>query len=243
MADFNNTTTKTGIVQKIEFLTGLGDAGVSGNAILLKQVTGFVNDWLGVMVGDILQSDGRYEWDDTNYGDQPIATFDLVADQTGYSITTDDNSAEILDILRVEVKNSASGDWIKLKPIDQSDIHEGMTEFRDASGIPQYFDFTGSVMTLYPASSYASTGGVKVFFKREPSYFASTDTTKKASIGSPFQKILWLGPSYDLSLQSGKPNNALRQEVEMERERLREFYSRRNKYEQPRMTARVRSSR
>lgn len=244
MAQFNDTTNQNGVIQKIEFITGLGSAGISGNSTLLKQMTGLVNDWLGIMVGDILQCDGRYEWDDTNYGDQPIATFNLVADQTQYSVTTDDNSAEILDITRVEVKNSATGDWIKLRPIDQRDIQQGFTEWREASSIPQYFDWNGSVMTLFPASSYNSTNGAKIFFKREPSYFASTDTTKEASIGSPFQKILWLGPSYDYALQSGRGNlNALRQEIELERERLREFYSRRNKYEQPRITGRVRSSR
>lgn len=242
MAQFSDTTNKNGIIQKIEFLTGLGDAGISGNAILLKQVTGFVNDWLGLMVGDVLQCDGRFEWDDTNYGDQPVATFDLVADQTSYSITEDDNSAEILDVTRVEVKNAASGDFYKLKPIDQREISEGYTEWMEASGIPQYFDWNGSVLTLFPASSYASTNGAKIWFKREPSYFASTATTKEAGFASPFQKILWLGPAYDYSLSS-KPNDRLRQEAEAERERLREFYSRRNKYEQPRMTGQVRSSR
>ena len=242
MAVFSDTSAKNGIIQKIEFLTGLGDAGISGNSILLKQVTGFVNDWLGLMVGDVLQCDGRMEWDDTNYGDEPIATFSLVADQEGYSITTDDNSAEILDITRVEVKDAASGNWIKLKPIDQREIHEGYTEFMESSGIPVYYDWNGSVMTLFPASSYASTDGAKIWFKREPSYFASTDTTKEASFGSPFQKILWLGPAYDYSLTS-KPNDRLRQEVEAERERLREYYSRRNKFEQPRITGFVRNAR
>jgi hypothetical protein len=242
VAQFSDTTNKNGIIQKIEFLTGLGDAGISGNAILLKQVTGFINDWLGVLAGDVLQVDGRYEWDDTNYGDQPIATFNLVADQTGYSITEDDNAAEILDITRVEVKNAASGDFIKLLPIDQRDIHQGYTEARESSGIPQYYDWIGSVLTLFPASSYNSTAGAKIWFKREPSFFASTDTTKEASFASPFQKVLWLGPTYDYSLSS-EPNDRLRQEVELERERLREYYSRRNKYEQPRIIGRVRSAR
>jgi hypothetical protein len=243
VAQFSDTTNKNGIIQKIEFITGLGDAAISGNSTLLKQFTGLVNDWLGVMAGDLLQVDGRYEWDDTNYTDQPIATFSLVADQAGYSFMEDANSAQILDITRVEVKNAASGDWIKLRPIDQREISQGYTEWMESSGIPIYYDFIGTVLTLFPASSYNSTDGAKVWFKREPAYFDSTDTTDEPGFCTPFQKILWLGPAYDYSVLSGKPNVALRQEIELERERLREFYSRRGKYEQPRLVGQVRSSR
>lgn len=243
MAVFSDTSDKDGIIQKIEFYTGLGDAGISGNSTLLKQITGFVNDWLGVMVGDVLQVDGRYQWDDTNYSDQPISTFNLVSAQRSYSFTKDENLNQILDVVRVEVKDD-SGLWHLLTPVDQSQLKQGYDEFLKGDGIPRFYDWNGTVLNLFPASNYASTNGCKVWFKREGSFFASTDTTKEPGFASPFQKILWLGPAYDYALQVGKANaNALRQEVELERERLREFYSRRNKYEQPRITGRVRSSR
>ncbi len=243
MADFNNTTTKSGILQKIEFFTGLGDTGVSGNAILKAQMTGFVNDWLGVMVGDVLQVDGRFQWDDTNYTDQPVATFSLVQAQRSYSFTEDEDLNQILDVTRVEVMDE-SGTWTRLEGIDQNQIQQGYDEFRKGDGIPRYYDWNGTVLNLFPASNYASTNGCKVWFKREGSFFTTSDTTKEPGFASPFQKILWLGPSYDFGLANGKPNTAvLRQEIELERERLREFYSRRNKYEQPRITGHVRSSR
>ena len=243
MTQFNNTTTKAGIIQKIEFFSGLGDSAISGNSILLNQMTGLVNDWLGVMVGDILQCDGRYQWDDTNYSNQPIATFDLVLGQQGYSFFQDDDGNQILDVTRVEVKNAASGDWVLLKPIDQQEIREGYDEYLEGNGIPVYYDFIGTVLNVFPAPSYSSSAGAKVFFKREPNYFASDQTSNEPGIATPFQKILWLGPAYDYLLAQGRPNDRLRQEVEAERERLREFYSRRNKYEQPRISGRVVSSR
>lgn len=246
MAQFSDTTAltgKNGIIQKIELTTGLGDGGISGNAILLSQVTGIVNDWLGKMTGDLLQADGRYEWDDTNYTDQPIATFNLVADQTGYSFTEDDNASQILDVTRVEVKNAASGDWIKLRPIDQREISQGYTEWKESSGIPQYFDFIGTVLTIFPASSYASTNGAKVWFKREPSYFAYNDTTKEPGFCTPFQEILWLGPSLDLGIQDKAKALWTEKRLIDARANLIEFYSRRGKYEQPRIVGQVRSSR
>lgn len=243
MADYNNTTTKAGILQKIEFFTGLGDTGVSGNAVLKAQMTGFINDWLGVMVGDVLQVDGRFQWDDTNYSDQPIATFNLVSAQRGYSFTEDEDLNQILDVTRVEVMDEA-GLWSVLTPIDQTQIQQGYNEFMKGDGIPRYFDWNGTVLNLFPASSYNSTNGCKVWFKREGSFFTTSDTTKEPGFASPFQKILWLGPSYDYALSQSLPNAAtLRQEVELERERLREFYSRRNKYEQPRISGHVRSAR
>lgn len=139
MADFNNTTTKSGILQKIEFFTGLGDTGVSGNAILKAQMTGFVNDWLGVMVGDVLQVDGRFQWDDTNYTDQPVATFSLVQAQRSYSFTEDEDLNQILDVTRVEVMDE-SGTWTRLEGIDQNQIQQGYDEFRKGDGIPRYYD-------------------------------------------------------------------------------------------------------
>lgn len=243
MADFNNTTTKNGIIQKIEFITGLGDGAISGNATLLKQFTGLVNDWYGHLVGDIIQVDGRFEFDDIGFGDQPIATFNLVADQQGYSITEDADLAQILDITRIEVKNASDGDWVLLRPIDRTNIPVALGEYKNTSGIPSEFDVIGSVVNLYPAPSYSSTAGGKIYFKREANYFASTDTSQEPGILTPYQKVLWLGPAYDYSVMNGKPNQALRQEIELERERVREFYGRRNKYEQPRLSGAVRSSR
>ena len=40
---FNNTTTKDGLIQEFEFWTNLGDGTVSGDAVLLPQVTNRFN--------------------------------------------------------------------------------------------------------------------------------------------------------------------------------------------------------
>jgi len=243
MIQFSDTTNKNGLIQLAEHYTGLGDAGISGNATILKQMTGLVNNWYGIVISDILNADGRWEYDDTNHTDQPTITTALVSGQQDYTLTVDDNSAQVLEITRVEVKD-ASGNWTLLSPIDQRDIPTAYTEHQDATGVPNQFDVIGSTINLFPIPSYSQAASLKVYFKREGSYFTSNDTTKKPGFASPFHIILAMGAAYDWGVGKGKANiSSLRQEIEQRRAELIAFYSRRNKFEQPTMKAIRRSSR
>jgi hypothetical protein len=229
----------------VEQYTGVGDGNISGNSTYLKQVTGLINNWYGIVVSDILDADGRWQFDDTNHTKEPVATFDLVSGQAKYNFTLDEQSNQILRLGYVSVKDSA-GNWINLKPIDQTDIRsQAYDEFMETSGQPMYFDISDGVgVKLFPAPNYNSTGGGKVYFQREPSYFASTDTTKKAGFAGPYHIILAMGAAYDWGLGKNKANVAnLRQEIEQRREEVRAFYSRRNKFEQPKLRAKYRYSR
>lgn len=246
MINFSNTTDKNGLIQLVEQYTGVGDAGISGNSTYLKQVTGLINNWYGIVVGDILDADGRWQYDDSNHTKQPVATFDLVDSQSVYNFTLDENSNQILRLGYVSCKDE-SGNWINLKPLDISQFKGGIAydDFMDTAGQPRYFDISdGTGVKLFPAPSYDSEEGGKVYFQREPSYFASTDTTKKAGFAGPYHIILAMGAAYDWGVGKGKANIAtLRQEIEQRREELRAFYSRRNKFEQPQFKAIRRSSR
>ena len=57
---FSDTTNKNGIIQQIEFRTNLGDTGISGDATLLKQFTGQINDAYMKAVGIIIAADGIF---------------------------------------------------------------------------------------------------------------------------------------------------------------------------------------
>ncbi|HEX8609331.1 MAG TPA: hypothetical protein VF679_11880, partial [Pedobacter sp.] len=234
---------KTGLIQKVEYYTGLGDAAISGNATLLKQVTGFINDWYGICISDILNADGRWEYDDTNHTDLPVITTALMSGQQDYTLTVDDNSAQILEITRVEIKDP-EGNWHQLRPKDQRDIKMGFSEYGEEGGIPTEFDVNGATINLFPTPNFSQAASLKGFVKREGSYFASIDTTKKAGFAAPYHIILALGASYDFGLAKGKGNTAtLRQELEQRRAELVAHYSRRNKFEQPTLRAKSRSSR
>jgi len=214
MIQFSDTSNKTGLIQLVEQYTGMGDANISGNSTYLKQVTGLVNNWYGIVISDILNADGRWEYDDTNHPDQPTITTALVSGQQDYTLTVDDNSAQVLEITRVEIKDSA-GNWTLLKPIDQRDIPIAYAEHQETTGVPDQFDVIGSTINLFPAPNYSQAASLKVFIKREGSYFASTDTTKKPGFASPFHIILAMGAAYDWGLGKGKANIAsLRQEIE-----------------------------
>ena len=238
MIQFSDTTNKNGLIQLTEHYTNLGDGGISGDSTLLKKFTGFMNTWYNTVVSDILDADGRWQFDDTNHTKEPVATFDLVNGTAKYNFTLDEQSNQILRLAYVSVKDNADN-WMTLTPVDLTDFLGGVAydEFMDVAGTPQYFDISDGVgVKLFPAPNYSSVGGGKVYFQREPSFFVSTDTTKKPGFAGPYHIILALGAAYDWALAKGKENaGALRQEIELRRAELRAFYSRRNKFEQPRM--------
>ena len=131
-----------------------------------------------------------------------------------------------------------------LKPIDPAETNQAWDEYKKVSGIPTHFDMLGATIRLKPAPDYSQTASLKATFQREPSYFESTDTTKKPGFASVGHIILAMGAAYDWGISKGKANTSiLRQEVEQRREEIRAFYSRRNKYEQPQLSAKYTSSR
>lgn len=226
---FSDTSSKQGLIQRCEFYTGLNDAGISGNTLLLQQFTGLINSWDGRIQTDILLSDGRWEYDDFNIGDMPIATTNLVSGQQDYSVKTDDNTRQIWKVSRVDIKDS-SGNWTQLTQIDQQDISGGFSAYESTNGTPKQFDWNGVSLLLFPAPSYNSSGGLKIIFQRESDPFSVTgDDSKTPGFASAFHYLLALGASYDFAVANGKANvNHLRAELERGRDELKNFYASRN---------------
>ena len=138
----------------------------------------------------IIQADGTWQFDDSNYIDLPIGVADLVAGQSGYSF-----NQEFLEVELVQIKD-AQGKWHIIRPIDQEQNESYSLDNYDAGGItgfPFKYDKEGDTFTLYPAPSAAFVtlaGGIKVKFKRTASLFATTDTTKSPGILSPFHILV-----------------------------------------------------
>lgn len=235
--EFNDTTDlEKGIIQQIEKLTGLGDGVISGNATYLKQFTGDINNAYSRVAALILQADGRMQWDDPNHTDTPVSDADLVSGQKKYGVFEALPTA-LQDWLQVESVEILSEDdlGLKLKPIDIQDIVDrdvAESEFRDVNGTPEYFDFDGAEVKLYPSPDYNKTDGLTIFFKRAPSYFASTDTTKVPGFATLFHELLPLWASYwwGVSKGLGYVNN-VRGEITVLEKDLITFYSDRKKYE------------
>lgn len=230
---FSDTTNRQGILQEIERMTGLGALGITGDATKLQDFTRLVNIWDGRITLDILLSDGKWQYDDHNIGDLPIATTDLKIGQQDYSVRTDDNSREIWKVSRVDIKD-ASGTWKQIKQTDQSEIPDGFYAYKSTNGEPNEFDWNGVSMLLFPAPSYNSTNGLKILFQRESDPFSSTgDDSKVPGFISAFHYLLALGPAYEFARDNGKKNvRILREELKQGRMELREFYSSRNAQKQ-----------
>src|SRR3990167_3535827 len=70
-----------------------------------------LNVALETLIGKILEADGDWQWDDTNYTDLPRGTGTLVEGQESYSF-----ASEYLNIQMLEVLIDSSPDvWHKLK--------------------------------------------------------------------------------------------------------------------------------
>lgn len=225
---FNNTTTKDGIIQDCEFWLFASNYGaISGNANNLATFTSLSNRALDSVVTSIFESDDRWEFDDTTYSDYPIATTDLNNGQRDYVL-----SVSHLKVTRVEIKNS-TGDWVKLKPIDLVDIQQARDEFMKEDGQPMYYDKLANSVFLYPAPNYDSTGGLRVYYQREPNYFLSTDTDKEAGFATVLHRLISLKASYDYAVANNLTDKitVLGAEIEKKNLELRKFYGRRNKDE------------
>ncbi len=137
----------------------------------------------------LMQSDGRWLYDDTNYSDLPIAIGNLVNGQQDYQFATTQlvvTGVSILDVV---------GNWHGLAPINPEDITETFghnagdrAQFFKVPGQPYYYTKQGGSVFLYPPPdngvSVTLTGGLKVYFKRGPLVFDYNLSTFTDGTGS-----------------------------------------------------------
>ena len=229
---YSDTSTNLGIIQDITFKTGVGTSQYT-----LADRTRSINNWYMKVVNWIIEADGRWQWDDTNQTDRPCASTDLVDGQQDYTVLNAKPSTiqDWLQIDRVEILDS-NDNAIEITPIDQTEVKQALTEFQDTDAQPMYYDFRGNSVYFYPAPNYDSTKGLTVYFKRAPLVFAASDTTKKPGFASTFHEILSLGAKYDWEVAKApeKSEQTLRDITIME-QRIKQFYSKRNKYERPKL--------
>lgn len=239
--EYSNDATKEGIVQECDFW-----ATSDATSYPIAQKTRNANNALNKVISLILGADGRWQYDDTNRTDLPIGTTDLVANQQDYGISTD-----MLLITRVEIKDS-NGKWQLLTPMDQNDLNNpsfnqnsskvpggyysgglSLTDFLETPGIPLYYDNIANSLFLYPKPNYNSTGGLKVYYQRVPSYFTTSDTTKKPGFAPHLNRYISLSMAYDYAFAKGLDKQAsLKQEMFSFEQAIKDFYEYKPKYEQ-----------
>ena len=152
-----------------------------------------VNSSLETCIGKIINTDGSWQFDDSNYTDLPIGVQTLVAGKSAYTFND-----KFLQILEVQIKD-VNGDWIIINPIDQIEISSNipLDEAYENDGLPVYYDkISTDTIKLYPAPSATDctlASGLKIKFKRTADLFTSaqvTTGTKEPGIASPFHILI-----------------------------------------------------
>lgn len=202
---FSNTTTKNGILQRIERECGFNDGDITGNSTLLAQFTGDVNYALDMVVEALIKKSGTWQFDDSNHTDYPIISTNLVSGTRDYSFTSDEDGNLILDVHKVLVADSTGlfKELLARDPESESINIEGFVDGQNLQGTPTQYDKLANGILLDPIPNYNSTGGLKIYISREGSYFLTSDTTKKPGIPGLYHELLVLIPAYNFARRNG----------------------------------------
>lgn len=189
---------------------------------------------------DLFLSDGRWQWDDTNQTDLPVATTSLVAGQQDYSLSTGQ-----LIIDRVEILPNGGTYFYKLFPRDVEDPMWGSNILgldATSTGAPIYYDVSGTSVFLYPIPGYSQAASLKIYFRRAQIDFTSGDLstgTLVPGFTSLFHDLLAYIVAYDYvlinipALATGYWNTILAKKA-----KLAKFNAIREKDDGPRLSVR-----
>lgn len=217
---YQSETNNLDLVSDIDYWAGTDD-----NSYPIKAKTRNANFALDKAVALIMKSDQKWEWDDTNNTDLPIATTSLVANQEDYSL-----AITHLEIRKIRAKDS-NGNWTSPEPVDRRDLTD--SELNATAATPTRYFKIGNSVFLNPKPSYASSGGLEIQFQRTASYFAYTDTTKTPGFASQFHRLISLYAARDYCAVNSI-NNRLKvidNEIQKMEADVIDFYSVRNRDE------------
>jgi hypothetical protein len=195
----------------------------------------------------IIQSDGRWQWDDSNQaatdqggglGGQQNGTTSLVSGQQDYSFPV-----SYLKIFRIEIKGNGATAFTKLLPRDARDPKDDTkTQAIDTvtTGTPTEYDLTGQSVFLYPIPDYSQAASLRFYFQRGQVDFTSSDLstgTLVPGFASLFHDLLayLVARDYVLTnqpnLYQGYANTVQQKEME-----LKKYYAWRNPDDRNRLT-------
>lgn len=234
---FNDTTNKSGIIQRIEQELGFPDGYISGDTTRLKQWTASVNLSLDAALAIIYTADGRWNFDDGNHTTYPILTGNFMAGQRDYSYVADSDGNLTLDLERVFVRKSTTDPYVEIFPVDvQSDpagVIGGLADGMNVTGWPSRYDKTGTGIFFEKIPPEDVTGGFKLYVSREGSYFTTSDTTKKPGFDGLCHEFLVLDSVYRFSRGgTHAKTETFKRDLAEETAKLKKRYSRRAKDEE-----------
>lgn len=216
---FSDTSTNQGLVQEIDFLLGTNSTTYG-----INDKTRNINRALERVASIIQTADGKWDWEDLNNTDMPIATTNIVAGQQDYSIDT--TFLKIKSVFYTDANSSC--EELRYSPNKEDYIELDSTD----TGIPTSYTIVGNsiLLDVYPTTSI--TSGLKVYFARDVHLFTVADTTATAGFASQFHRYLSLSAAYDFAIAKGKDiANTLRNEMLIMEKAIKEHYAMRMEVE------------
>lgn len=241
---FSNTTTKAGIIQRIEKHCGFQYGDISGNTARLATATADVNLAIDKVLATVFQVGGTWQFDDNNHADHPIITTNIVSGQRDYNFVSDELGNLILDIQKVFVADS-NGLFREITAVDvPSGAPNNYWDGLSTGGQPNTYEKNGNGFFLDPIPNYNRTNGLKVYISREGSYFTTSDTTKKPGFAGLFHEYLAIRPAYFYALDNTLSNkDSLEKEMLKLEAGIENYYKAREKDVQKTLRSRINCSR
>lgn len=211
---------KDGLLQDIEFWCNFPDGTLTSNSTLFYRFISLLNLAFDEVLPLIFAADQKWQFDDSNHPDYPIATIDLVAGQADYSFVADENGNSILEIQEVYVKD-AEGKYQKLTPIDGSTgSPQVFAQNGDNTGTPLRYDKFATSIFLDPVPPEDVEAGMRVVFARTQQAFdpdggpEEFDPDQTPGIPKPFHRLLSMKASHDWLSVNKSENGTLLTRIE-----------------------------
>jgi hypothetical protein len=205
---FNDTTNKNGLIQRIEDYTNLGDGVISGDSTLLKKVTADVNETVYDLTTELMLLQDSFDWDDPYKTDYPIATTSLVANQRDYQF----DSISFLKLKRVDISYDGVN-YYRATAFDSASFEDGLGNDSTTDALfdktKPHYDPKAFGFWLYPmadATDVSNGGKIRIEYSRGHTEYDPTDTDKEPPIDRPFHDLIAMGAAAKWAIRKSEPN-------------------------------------
>jgi len=192
---WNDTSTRQGLVQEMEDECGLGATGITGNTTLFQQFTRWANVAHKKVIRWILNSEDGFDFDDANYTTFPSGTFTGTTNRD-YEF---DPTLKMLKLKTVGICYDGTN-YTKALPIDTADPDfwkvkaDPNVDQLFSQSTPRY-DATAAGINIYPKFTAAQvTAGANVYveyYRDAKTDFATTGTDSlEPGFDSAFHEVI-----------------------------------------------------
>lgn len=208
------TNTLADTIQYVKDLTGQTNAS---DAKIVRALNYAVDHYTYLA----LTSSGKWKWDSTNQTDKPRMTTTITSATDKVELEVDTITVNQLEVL-------VDGKYKIVHPIDIRDNQEQPLESEySVAGVPQYYDFDGRNLYLFPVSDATRT--LRVTVGRAHPRFDSSDTTVSIGVSPIHEEYIALYAADRLMIGSNDPSRTqIRNEMTVKQEEIRDLFSKRD---------------